>query len=163
MNSIFLSKLNPQSMPAFITWTSSLRCFSDDKDPTKTKVHQRKRVTNIRGGVLVCPSVVNMACTFCTNFTGHQQRLDTIPVLWQCHLPFQITSFLRINLNFIFLSSSPFCTLHPATGILFFPTVTEKMLRTEASPERKKLYEGDENSKLAMSRSKLHSSADQAL
>uniref|UniRef100_A0A8B9GKQ1 Ubiquitin-ribosomal protein eS31 fusion protein n=1 Tax=Amazona collaria TaxID=241587 RepID=A0A8B9GKQ1_9PSIT len=34
--------------------------------------------------------------------------------------------------------NSPFCTLHPATGILFFPTVTEKMLRTEASPERKK-------------------------
>lgn len=54
---------------------------------------------------------------------------------WSISLPSQIISRPRISLNFIFLSSWPFWTLHPATASFFFPTVTLNVARTEASPE----------------------------
>lgn len=50
------------------------------------------------------------------------------------YLPLQIICPLRINLNFFCFSKCPFRTRQPATGTFFFPSVTEKVARIEASP-----------------------------
>lgn len=160
------SRKSPHSMPVFTDCTSSLWCFMAVREPARDTQCQISAVffffflTFREQRTFDSSSQYHLGKWLWKSFCKPIPMLETETAesdivfglfdlssfktmsMLTCSVhsssPSQSISRPRLSLNLSFLSSCPFWTLQPATGTFFFPTVTENVASTVASPERQR-------------------------